>query len=114
MKTTKFTDEQVAMALRQAEAGTPVAEICRKLGLSEQSSYRWKKSFGPLGAVTLERSTRWGSLRKLTHSCAACTRERDFSPTSCGSGKAGPERGQNSSKMMSLSPSWVVNTATEP
>ena len=37
MKTSKFTDEQVAMALRQAEAGTPVGEICRKLGVSEQS-----------------------------------------------------------------------------
>jgi len=43
MKTSKFTDEQVAMALRQAEAGTPVGEICRKLGVSEQSFYRWKK-----------------------------------------------------------------------
>jgi putative transposase len=34
MKTSKFTDEQIAMALRQAEAGTPVAEICPKLGAS--------------------------------------------------------------------------------
>ena len=37
------------MALRQAEAGTPVGEICRKLGVSEQSFYRWKKRFGALG-----------------------------------------------------------------
>ena len=49
MKTSKFTDEQIAMALRQAEAGTPVGEICRKLGVSEQSFYRWKKRFGALG-----------------------------------------------------------------
>ena len=35
MKTSKFTDEQIALALRQAEAGTPVGEICRKLGVSE-------------------------------------------------------------------------------
>jgi transposase-like protein len=46
MKTSKFTDEQIAMALRQAEAGTPVGEICRKLGVSEQTFYRWKKRFG--------------------------------------------------------------------
>jgi putative transposase len=46
MKTSKFTDEQIALALRHAEAGTPVGEICRKLGVSEQSFYRWKKRFG--------------------------------------------------------------------
>ena len=46
MKTSKFTDEQIALALRHAEASTPVGEICRKLGVSEQSFYRWKKRFG--------------------------------------------------------------------
>ena len=53
MKTSKFTDEQVAMALRQAEAGTPIGEICRKLGVSEQTFYRWKKRFGALGVSEL-------------------------------------------------------------
>jgi putative transposase len=53
MKTSKFTDEQIAMALRQAEAGTPVGEICRKLGVSEQTFYRWKKRFGALGVSEL-------------------------------------------------------------
>jgi transposase-like protein len=43
MKTSKFTDEQIALALRQAEAGTAVGEICRKLGVSEQTFYRWEK-----------------------------------------------------------------------
>jgi len=37
------------MALRQGEAGTPVEEICRKLGVSEPTFYRWKKRFGSLG-----------------------------------------------------------------
>jgi putative transposase len=53
MKTSKFTDEQITMALRQAEAGTPVGEICRKLGVSEQTFYRWKKRFGALGVSEL-------------------------------------------------------------
>jgi len=53
MKTSKFTDEQIALALRQAEAGTPVGEICRKLGVSEQTFYRWKKRFGSLGVPEL-------------------------------------------------------------
>ena len=53
MRTSRFTNEQVAMALRQAEAGTPVAEICRKLQISEQTFYRWKKKFGGMGVSEL-------------------------------------------------------------
>lgn len=39
MKKSKFTDEQIAFALRQAEVGTPVAEVCRKMGVSEATYY---------------------------------------------------------------------------
>lgn len=53
MRKSKFTEEQIAMALRQAEGGTPVAEICRKLQVSEQTFYRWKKKFGGLGVPEL-------------------------------------------------------------
>jgi putative transposase len=49
MKTSRFSNEQVAMALRQVEAGNPVEEICRKLGISQNTFYRWKKKFGSLG-----------------------------------------------------------------
>jgi putative transposase len=49
MKTSRYSPEQIAMTLRQAEAGTPVEEICRKLGVSEPTFYRWKKRFGSLG-----------------------------------------------------------------
>ena len=49
MKKKRFTEEQITMALRQAEAGTPVAEICRKLQVTEQTFYRWKRKFGSLG-----------------------------------------------------------------
>ena len=45
----QFTEEQITLALRQVEAGTPVAEICRKLQITEQSFYRWKKKYGSLG-----------------------------------------------------------------
>ena len=41
------------MALRQAEAGTPVAEICRKLELTETTFYRWRKKYGGLGVSEL-------------------------------------------------------------
>jgi putative transposase len=55
MKKSKFTEEQIAFALRQAEAGTRVAEVCRKMGLSEQAYFRWKKKYGGLGVSELRR-----------------------------------------------------------
>ena len=50
-----FTEEQIASALRQAEAGTSVAEICRKLGVTEQSFYRWKRKYAGMGVSELRR-----------------------------------------------------------
>lgn len=43
MKRSRFTNEQIAFALRQAESGTPVEEVCRKLGISQQTFYRWRE-----------------------------------------------------------------------
>ena len=51
MRTSKFTDEQIVAALRQAEAGTPAVDICRKLGVTETTFYRWKRRFGDLGVT---------------------------------------------------------------
>lgn len=45
----RHSPEQIAQALRQADAGTPVAEIVRKLGVHENTFYVWKKRFGGLG-----------------------------------------------------------------
>jgi len=49
VKRTRSTEEQITFALRQAEAGTPVAEVCRKLQITETTFYRWKKKYGGLG-----------------------------------------------------------------
>ena len=49
MKQKRYTDEQIAFALRQAESGRAVAEICRKLGVSEPTFYQWKKHFAGMG-----------------------------------------------------------------
>jgi len=45
MRSSKFTEEQIAFALKQAETGTPVKEVIRKLGITEQTFYRWKKKY---------------------------------------------------------------------
>ncbi len=54
MKKSKFTEEQIAYALRQAESGTPVLDVCRKLGISEQAFHLWKKYEG-MGVAVLRR-----------------------------------------------------------
>ena len=48
MKKSKFTEQQIAFALQQAEGGTPVEEVCRKLGISPATFFRWKKIYGGL------------------------------------------------------------------
>src|SRR5215213_4813554 len=55
MKRKRYTEEQVAFALRQAEGGTAVEEICRKLGVSEPTFYRWKKQFAGMGVAEIRR-----------------------------------------------------------
>jgi len=48
MKKSKFTEQQIAFALRQAETGTKVKTIIRQMGITEQTFYRWKRKFGGL------------------------------------------------------------------
>ena len=55
MKKSKFTEEQIAFALKQAESGTTVEEIYRKMGISQATFYAWRKKFGGLGVAELRR-----------------------------------------------------------
>lgn len=55
MKKTKYTEQQIAFALKQAETGTSVQEVCRKMGISEAAFYNWKKKYGGLGITELRR-----------------------------------------------------------
>jgi putative transposase len=55
MKKSKFTEQQIVFALRQADNGVKVDEICRKMGISEATFYNWKKKYGGLGVNELRR-----------------------------------------------------------
>jgi len=55
VKKSRYTEEQIAYALKQAETGTPVAEVLRRMGISEQTFYRWKRLYGGLGVGELRR-----------------------------------------------------------
>ena len=55
MRKSKFSDEQIAFALKQAELGTTVEDVCRKMGISDATFYNWRKKYGGLGPSELRR-----------------------------------------------------------
>jgi putative transposase len=55
MKRSRFSEEQVVYAIRQAESGTPVGDLCRQLGVSDATFYAWKKQYAHLGVSELSR-----------------------------------------------------------
>ena len=50
-----YTEEQIVAALRRVEGGTPATEVCRKLGVSENTFYRWKRKYAGMGIAELRR-----------------------------------------------------------
>ncbi|GAA4441657.1 transposase [Bremerella cremea] len=55
MKKSKLPDQQLAFPLKQTEAGTPMEKVCRKLGVRQQAFYRWKKKFGGVALLKLDK-----------------------------------------------------------
>ena len=55
MKRKRYSEEQIAAAIRQSEAGATAAEVCRSLGVSEQTFYRWKRKFAGMGVAELRK-----------------------------------------------------------
>jgi putative transposase len=55
VKRSKFTEEQIAFALKQAELGISVEEVCRKMGISDATFYVWRKKYGGIGPSELRR-----------------------------------------------------------
>ena len=69
MKKSKFTEEQIAFALKQAESGTRVEEVCRKMGISQATFYAWRKKYAGLMPSEMRRLRQLeeenGKLKKL-------------------------------------------------
>lgn len=55
MKQSKFSDSQIIAILRQAEAGTPVPDLCREHGMSNATFYKWRAKFGGMDASLMAR-----------------------------------------------------------
>ena len=55
MKRTRFSEEQIVYALKLADSGTSVANVCRKYGISDATFYTWRKKYGGLGVSELRR-----------------------------------------------------------
>ena len=55
MKKSKFSEEQIATALRQVDAGAPIAEVTRTLGISEATYYVWRKRYGQMAIAEIRR-----------------------------------------------------------
>ena len=55
MKKSRFTEEKIAHALKQVVLGTKVDEVCRKMGISGATFYKWRQKYGGLGPSELRR-----------------------------------------------------------
>lgn len=55
MKTSRYTDSQILAILKQAEAGSPIPELCREHGMSTASFYKWRSKFGAMDASLMAR-----------------------------------------------------------
>ena len=70
MKRKRYTDELIGFVLRHAEAMIPIAEVCRKMGISEQTFDRWKKQFAWLATQRLRIRTMAGPGASCRVACA--------------------------------------------
>jgi putative transposase len=55
MRKSRFTEEQIAHTMRQLDNGTAMGEVCRRLGISEQTVYRWKRKYAGMGLAEIRK-----------------------------------------------------------
>ncbi len=59
VKKCRFTEEQIAFALKQADTGTRIDEICRKMGISNTTFYKWHQKYGGLAKLSVDTRSWW-------------------------------------------------------
>lgn len=72
MKQSRFTDSQIMVIVKQAEAGAPVPELCREHGMSSASFYKWRAKYGGMDASMMTRMKERSS-RTRTGGSGRCT-----------------------------------------
>jgi putative transposase len=70
MKKSRFSEEQIIGFIKQAAAGVPIKQVCRKGGFSEATSYKWRAKYGGMDVPDAKRQARAGSNRLESHSLA--------------------------------------------
>ena len=55
MKQKRYSEEQIIQILKEAEAGLPVADVCRKHGVSDASFYTWRRTYGGMNVNEVKR-----------------------------------------------------------
>jgi putative transposase len=55
MKKSRYTESEIFQALREAESGIPVAEVCRKHGMSDATFYKWRAKYGGMDTSSMKR-----------------------------------------------------------
>lgn len=70
MKKSRYTEEQIAFALRRGESGTPIVEVCRKMGISKQTYFRCKKKYVGMGIAEVRRLKRLEEENRTVNGCS--------------------------------------------
>jgi len=80
MKTSKYSDSQIVAILKEAEAGTPVFDLCREHGMSSATFYKWRAKYGGMDASMVKRFRELEDENRRPRRCMPKSESRPMSP----------------------------------